>query len=289
MALASGVHGGALRRDSISPSTDPLTQLTDNATLLFAWQLVGGAPSQDFLHSMCANFSGISGTWAAEGLNTALIRSVIDSADGAPPDPAAAASNATFYSSEIFTTQILNVAPGNTAFLKSMCSTMNAELLSSATLNATRVQTAVCDAAGFPVPSSIPAGGSPETEIQIAQDASNLYGWEAVGISNSTAFLSLYCKQFSTLGANLGKQGLYAAEIQQIFCNHASSPITPAEGKQQIIYYSTSIFIQILVSISEDEGYLGTLCSGLNTTAMNNIGLDGQRVSSSACGSSSSK
>ncbi|KAL9095213.1 MAG: hypothetical protein Q9165_002469 [Trypethelium subeluteriae] len=288
MALASGVHGGAIRRDSFSPSIDPFTQLTDNATLLFAWQLVGGAPNQDNLHSMCANFSQISGTWAAEGLNIELIRSVIDEADGAAPDPATAASNATFYNSEIFTTQILNVAPGNTAFLQDMCSTINAELLSSATLNATRVQTAVCDAAGLPVPSPLPAGGSPETEIQIAQDASNLYGWEAVGISNSTAFLTTYCQQFSTLGANLGNQGLYSAEIQQIFCNHASSPITPAEGKQQISYFSTSIFIQILVSISEAEGYLGTLCSNLNTTAMDNIGLQGQRVKSSACGSSSS-
>ena len=84
-ALVGVVVAGGLPRNvptgiqlaaNTSTPSEPLTQVIGNASLLFAWQLVGGAPNQTFLHSLCANFPNISGTWAAEGLNTTLIKDV---------------------------------------------------------------------------------------------------------------------------------------------------------------------------------------------------------------------
>lgn len=208
---------------------------------------------------------------------------MIDSADDSPPAPSAALGHVLFYITEIFVAQVLNVAPGNTGFLTAMCNDLNAQLLTSASLNATRVQTVICRAANATLPPDSPAGGSPETAIQINEDVSSLYGWQAVGITNSTEFLTDYCDNFQELSTNLAEMGLITGAIKQVICNQAKSPITPAEGKQQIISFSTSIFLQILLHVSEAEGYFTFLCSALNTTAMNEIGLDGQRISSHVC------
>lgn len=61
---------------SLYTSLSPFAQVNNKASLLFAWELVGGAPNQTLLHALCANFSQVSGTWAAEGLNTTLIKEV---------------------------------------------------------------------------------------------------------------------------------------------------------------------------------------------------------------------
>ena len=164
-----------------------------------------------------------------------------------------------------------------------MCNNMSSELLSSATLNGTRVQTAVCDAAGLPVPPADPAGGSPETAIQIVQDASLLYGWEAIGMTNSSSTLNYYCRNINKVGQNLSQLGLYISEVQEVYCNNANNPPPPAQGKQEIVYYTTNVFLMILLHISEDDGYFQFLCSNLSVPAMNAIGLDGGRVSSQVC------
>ena len=188
-----------------------------------------------------------------------------------------------FYNTEIFVTQLLNLAPGDIGFLNVLCNDLSTELLTSASLNATRVLTAVCGAAGVAVPPGSPAGGSPETGIQVDEDISSLYGWQAVGISNNTEQLTYNCDNFQALSVNLAKLGLILSEIEQVFCSQANDPVTPAQGKHQMVYLGTEIFLQTLLHVSEAEGYFNILCSNLNTTAMDDINLDGQRVSSQVC------
>ncbi|KAI9663092.1 MAG: hypothetical protein M1821_008140 [Bathelium mastoideum] len=265
--------------------------VTGNLTLFFAWLLVGGAPDQATLHSMCTQFPNISGSWAAEGLDTALIKEVIDTNDGSPPNPVAAARQWYLYNTEIFLAQIFNVAPRNSSFLANFCNQMNTQLLIAATLNATRMQTAVCGAAGLPVPPQSPGAGSPETGLDVEAWASSIYGWLAIGISNSTSEIASNCTALSNLDSNLtsslGQEGLVVPEIQGIFCSITGNPPSPAQAMQQVVNLSTQIFYTIIMNIGQEDGYIAFLCSSLEIPAMNAIGLDGQFILNQICSRSS--
>ena len=72
-------HHGAFATH-LHPRQSPLYQgfeeLANLSTILFAWQLAGGAPNQTTLQYMCTNFSMISGTWGAVGFKLPLIKQV---------------------------------------------------------------------------------------------------------------------------------------------------------------------------------------------------------------------
>lgn len=282
-----------------------LVEVVTNASLLFGWQLAGAAVSEAQLKATCADIGSVGhGKWVAEGLVPAAIRGepycdlsvklsgsdIMEAptcqVDNAPPNPTAAIPFIDYYNTEIFVTQILNAfGAGNVADLAYACKNLEPVLLTAFRLNATRVRTAVCSAAGI---KKVPAPLTPIPDTSLTalatfgKDAATLYAYEFVSTATTEAEVKAICNDFPKYKANLAAQGLNADLIQSTMCA-INTPLTVAQGTGNITEWSSGIFETVLGNVGAKDTWTQWLCLDLDAAAMTAVGLNGAAVKDWFC------
>ncbi|KAJ9624006.1 hypothetical protein H2203_005453 [Taxawa tesnikishii (nom. ined.)] len=284
-----------------------------NASLLLGWQLAGVAPTMQQAQMNCKDIGTLGhGKWAAINyvpelikgkfthpylslrLRSAITFSQLDTpicqTANAVADPVAASANVTVYATNIFVLQAINsFAPGSTDSLVWLCSHLMNAVLTVIGLEAERSRESICEAAGFNS-NNMPVVTDPvllshlTTSVHdaVIKAASNLYAYEFVLTSNTSADLYMMCSQYPYVQQNLAEEGLDTDIIRSVICGQ-EAPLTIEQGAAAVVQWSSEIYLQELLYAGTVSDWLQYLCRNLHVPSMNNVGLNGTQVQSGIC------
>lgn len=120
-----------------------------------------------------------------------------------------------------------------------------------------------------------------KTAVEAYNDAqSKLFAYTYAASATSSDQLETFCANVRQ--GRFDKLQLDGSCVKDTICS-VKSPLSVADAKSQFTKWTSTGFLAVIQSLTNQPGYQQWLCHNLDVESMNGVGLDGKLVKSTVC------
>ncbi|KAF7190800.1 hypothetical protein HII31_07959 [Pseudocercospora fuligena] len=290
-ALAVGTSAVPVPAQTTPSQPCPSTALKQTQSTVFGWQLAGSAANANDLDQTCSQLQSSKNqqtTWSQLGLLTTSIETPVCNA--LEPNAETALVKLSAANTKVFTTLLTSsFDQTNKTTFSYLCDNIRYVQLDGFLLDSGTITNATCQLGGAslnPQPFTTIGGAQVnKTAVSEYNDAqSKLFAYTYAASATSSDQLETFCAN----AAQPVRQGRFDALqldgscVKDTICS-VKSPLSVDDAKAEFTKWTSTGFLAVIQSLTNQPGYSQWLCHNLDVEGMNGVGLDGKLVKSTVC------